>query len=215
VPSRVSRKHSFPAILVVGIAAVAFLGIAFSLDSLVRETVAPWRTPRILAVASWVTRLGYGWVLGVAGAIVAGVGYWAGRSCWVRAGLINIPALIASGLATRVLKILIGRPRPRLIDQGVANWGPSLSSGFNSFPSGHATAAFTLAAVFAFYIPSWRVGVYLLAVCVAFSRIVLNAHFFSDVVGGALVGFLIGRAAIAVADRHWPERASSQSSNAE
>jgi len=215
VPSRVARNHSFPTIFVVGIVGGVLLGVAFSLDSLIRETVKPWRTPTMLAVASWVTRFGYGWVLGVAGAIIAGVGYWSGQSRWVRAGLVNIPALVVSGLATRVLKIGVGRPRPRLIDQGVEHWGPSFVSGLNSFPSGHATSAFTFAVILAIYNPSWRIVAYIVAVSVALSRIVLDAHFLSDVVGGALVGFLVGRAAVAVTDRHWPEPTTPQSSSAE
>lgn len=62
----------------------------------------------------------------------------------------------------------------------------------SSFPSGHASSAFTAAALLGEGDP-WRPVYYGLAVVVATSRVYVRIHHASDVVGGAAVGALIGR----------------------
>jgi undecaprenyl-diphosphatase len=185
-------------ILAVPVSVGAFWALSL-LDPLFRGAIAGWRTPGFLAVMEWVTLFGQGWVLGAIGLAVALIGRRLGRRDLFRAGLVAIPALMASGLLSRVVKILVGRPRPGVVDQGLAHWGPSLAAGYNSFPSGHATAAFTLAAVLAAASPSWRPALYGLAVLIAFSRVAVDAHFVSDVVAGGLLGWVAGRVASRVA----------------
>jgi membrane-associated phospholipid phosphatase len=130
----------------------------------------------------------------------------AGRRDLVRAGLVAVPALIASGLIARVFKIVIGRPRPSTVVESLGHWAPSFSSAFNSFPSGHAASAFTLAAVLAAVLPSWRGALYASAGVIAFSRVGVDAHFLSDVVGGGLLGWATGRLAMGIAERRRPLR---------
>jgi membrane-associated phospholipid phosphatase len=59
-----------------------------------------------------------------------------------------------------------------------------------SFPSGHATLAFATAAALAIFLPRWRAGFYIVAAMVAAERVLENAHYVSDVVAGALVGWI-------------------------
>jgi len=63
-----------------------------------------------------------------------------------------------------------------------------------STPSGHTTEAFALAVVLADHYPQlWvRYATHGIATLVGVARIQQNAHFFSDVVSGALLGSLIG-----------------------
>jgi undecaprenyl-diphosphatase len=61
-----------------------------------------------------------------------------------------------------------------------------------SFPSGHATAAFALAAVLAFHCRKTRWFMVPLAAACAFSRIVMEAHFYSDIVAGGVLGWTAG-----------------------
>lgn len=154
----------------------------------------------------WITLFGQGWVLGAAALGVALIAYWLGRPRLVRAGLVAVPALIASGLLARVIKIFIARPRPGASLDGVIGWAPSLAAAYNSFPSGHATSAFTLAAVLAVAEPPGRALFYAFAGVIAFSRVAVDAHFVSDVVAGGLLGWATGRWAMVLADRRWPLR---------
>jgi len=63
----------------------------------------------------------------------------------------------------------------------------------SSFPSGHATAAFTAAALLAG--PNRRGRWYALAAVVAASRVYVRMHHASDVIGGAALGVVMGHAA--------------------
>lgn len=186
------------------LAAVLFSGtllwLLTRLDPLFREAIRPLRSPDVVAVMHAVTTLGEGWLLGVMAVVVALVGYHRRRGDLVTTGWAGVIALILSGLIARVIKIGFGRPRPGLFDQGVIEWTPSFASAHHSFPSGHATAAFALAAVLAVAAPAWRAAFYALATLVAVSRVAVDAHFLSDVVAGGLVGWAVGHA-VAVAAR--------------
>lgn len=65
------------------------------------------------------------------------------------------------------------------------------ASGY-SFPSGHTTLAFCMAAVLADAFPRHKKKFYFLAFIVGFSRIYLGVHFPSDVLAGLVLGILIG-----------------------
>jgi undecaprenyl-diphosphatase len=138
------------------------------------------------------TWIGKGWVLMAAAAILLGIGYRRTDPELKQAGALGLMALTIAGLAVQTIKHLVGRPRPDLADQGIMNWGPSLKSGYDSFPSGHAISAFAMAAVMTAVYPSGRWVWYSLAVLVAFTRVYINAHFPSDVLAGAVLGLLIG-----------------------
>jgi PAP2 superfamily len=105
-------------------------------------------------------------------------------------------SLIASGIITPVLKYSIGRVRPNSTD---ATYRFKPFSGNQSFPSGHATQAFAVASVIAADYPEWWVQVvsYGAAGVVGLARIEQNAHFASDVVAGAIIGTMVGRAVVA------------------
>jgi undecaprenyl-diphosphatase len=81
------------------------------------------------------------------------------------------------------------RPRPHRIRN------PTTSS----FPSGHASAAFTAAGILSEGDPLWPVY-YGVAAVVASSRVYTKMHHASDVVVGAAIGVTIA----AVAKRAWP-----------
>lgn len=202
------RSGSIPVLLVIGAAALLALTALWWLtqfDPVIRDAIRPWRTAWMLAVMSGVTFFGQGWVLGAIGALAAAIGYWSHHRRLVRPGLVSIAALIVSGLVNWVLKVGLGRPRPRFVDDGVIEWSISLVSGHHSFPSGHTVSAFAFAVVFAAWRPSWRPAFFAGATAIALSRVVLDAHFFSDVVAGALVGAAAGWGSVVVAARRWPE----------
>jgi membrane-associated phospholipid phosphatase len=100
---------------------------------------------------------------------------------WLEAYLVNLGY-------TELLKELVGRTRPNGQDD-------------KSFPSGHASNAFALAAVADRHY-GWKVGVpaYGVAALISVSRLQQNAHYLSDVMGGATLGYIVGRTVVRVND---------------
>ena len=87
---------------------------------------------------------------------------------------------------------MIGRLRPWAFDsQGHLAFDPTAwTSAAASFPSGHATTAFAAAVVLAALWPRARIPLLVLAALAALARIVLDAHYMSDAIGGAIFGSL-------------------------
>lgn len=114
-------------------------------------------------------------------------------------GFTILLALLLGLLFTNlVLKNTIARPRPYADELSVFySWWKGIGSGAEreiySFPSGHATASFAAAtAVFWCCDKRYSWTAYLLAMLIGFSRIYLVVHYASDIIGGALVGFVAG-----------------------
>ena len=87
---------------------------------------------------------------------------------------------------TAVLKAAVGRERPNEQDD-------------KSFPSGHTSNAFALAAVAERHY-GWKIGVpaYVLAGVMGASRLQQDKHWLSDVVAGAALGYIAGRTVVRV-----------------
>lgn len=99
-------------------------------------------------------------------------------------------AIAAPSLFVTVIKRLIGRARPFVSEQA----DPFLylplvwRADHASMPSGHATSAFAAAIAVGLLWPRLRAVMLAYAVAIAASRVVLGAHYVSDVVAGAIVG---------------------------
>ena len=106
-------------------------------------------------------------------------------------GILSGEALIDAGIVTTALKEVTQRPRPLVPDPN-----DDFFDGGNSFPSGHATNAWTLATVIANEYHDHKaiqVTAYALASAVSLSRYTGRAHFLSDVFVGSVIGYGIGR----------------------
>lgn len=107
----------------------------------------------------------------------------------------------AGGMAANGVKMLFARQRPLTVDfvnqsmvDTFAGFLPltSLGSRFQSFPSSHTASAFAFAALLSWAYPRGR-GMFLLAAAfVGIHRIIVSAHFPSDVLTGAAIGYLVG-----------------------
>ena len=120
----------------------------------------------------------------VAGVFVGGRLYHGPRFRAVSYDLLD--AFVVNWGYTTALKAVIDRERPNGEDE-------------KSFPSGHASNAFTLATVAERHY-GWKAGLpcYALASLVAASRLQRNKHHLSDVVAGAALGYIVGRTVVRV-----------------
>ncbi|MFN3681918.1 MAG: phosphatase PAP2 family protein [Nitrospira sp.] len=112
----------------------------------------------------------------------------------------GIETLLAHGLAALIvngLKHLIGRPRPKFTHSGDWLLAPSMTSGFDSFPSGHSSVSFAVATVLAKRFPAIGPVVIGIACFVMLSRVLRGSHFPTDVIGGAVIGVVSGSIASA------------------
>lgn len=106
-------------------------------------------------------------------------------------------AVLLATLWARGLKPLADVARPAaVLTEGLQTIGPAYKS--QSFPSGHATTAFTLAGMIALGLGSraWTIAALVLAVLVAVSRAVVGVHWPLDLLAGAFGGWLSAAGAI-------------------
>ncbi len=167
-----------------------------------------WHSPFTDRLFRWWTFLGDGWVL--LGLIIVTL-FWR-----IRVALVTLTAYLFSGLMTQIMKRVFFKEMARpsrffeLNDIGYELHlvpGVDLHS-WNSFPSGHTTAAFAVFFGLSLFLPSApaRFLSFLLAAGVAWSRIHLSQHFLMDVSAGAVVGMTGAGVAywwIARYDRSW------------
>lgn len=96
-------------------------------------------------------------------------------------------AIALTGLADSILKRVIGRVRP-------SEFGPfafhpfSWRSDYASLPSGHATNVFATLVAVGLIFPRARPLLWVYALVIAASRVIVSAHFPSDVLAGAAFG---------------------------
>jgi lipid A 4'-phosphatase len=116
---------------------------------------------------------------------------WRSRA-WV--GVFAFAACATAGLANNLIKVIAGRPRPKLFHQselyGLHGWG--WSADWQAMPSGHAAMIAAVATVAAILAPRHLAAYVLVASTVAVARVLSGAHWLSDV----LVGLWIGVAAV-------------------
>jgi undecaprenyl-diphosphatase len=166
----------------------AFLVGTAGADTAIRNTLLIAASPTVIGVMRIVNVAGDWKFLLPATLLLFAVFDHARRTWWVWIAL-----MVAAPIAEGLMKIGVGRSRPEGLAYG--------------FPSGHATAA---AAYFGAWLylaeslrPGWRTTVRLVAVVmmlvVGVARVILRAHWPSDVLGGIALGLALASAAAVLA----------------
>jgi membrane-associated phospholipid phosphatase len=176
------------------LAGAALVALVWPFDSRVDTMLDVTHKPYWHDVAWWCSKVGEGWVVGVAGIILAGIFFFASRPR-VAANIFFI-ALTSelTGLAALILRVLSGRTRPSNHDvpQGFyglwhdGHWIVGKYQ-FSSFPSGHAATAVGLAAAAWLIHRGWGAVAAVYALAVMWSRLALQCHHLSDVIASAVL----------------------------
>ena len=149
--------------------------------------------PEVIQVFQWITKLGQstGYLVGFAVLFVF-FKYFRRRPIAAHRALFLFTAVALSGVIINLIKPLVGRMRPKLLfEANLYGFDPfRIGYEYNSFPSGHATTVFALVAALALFFPRWRLPLVGFAAIVGGSRIVVGAHYLSDVMAGAYVGLM-------------------------
>jgi len=118
----------------------------------------------------------------------------------VGASLFILVSQLALGIVTRIIKVTVVAPRPKLFfsnnfpDVVLHKVDGVVMHSTNSFPSGHAATVFSLMLCLTLIFnkkPQLTPIFFILAVLAAYSRIYLSQHFAEDVLVGSLIGVLI------------------------
>ncbi|WP_419907062.1 phosphatase PAP2 family protein [Hoeflea sp.] len=177
---------------------VVFL-VAVVLDNPVGAYRNQWPTD-VLKWAHRLTDIGKsGWILVPTGVFVLACYFldWRGLQArtrltlakWVAASGYVFIAVGMSGLIVAIAKRLIGRARPVHFEElGAFYFQPFSNASFASFPSGHSTTSGAFFAAIAIFFPALRFPALVLAIWLGFTRVLVGAHYPSDVLAGLAFG---------------------------
>lgn len=152
-------------------------------------------------IAHNVSPLGLGVTNWAASGITTGLAYLTKNTRLQRAGMLWMGSLALNDLTTNTLKNRFQRYRPSTGMPYNSFDGPGGRHLNRSFPSSHTSTAFTTATIFAsvYNDKKWVAPfAYGMATMVGLSRVYDNAHWASDVMAGAAVGFLSAKAMLLI-----------------
>ena len=181
--------------LTVSADALLVAGVSLAADESVTDYVAKRNTQQVSDAFETIEPFGAEYAFGVLAAFYAG-GRLADDANAREVAEDGLAAcIIANGIITPALKQAVGRSRPSS-GNGTYDFHPF--SGAASFPSGHTTMAFAVGSVIAeHYDALWIKSLsYGIASLVGLARIDHMAHYPSDVVAGALIGFTVGKTVV-------------------
>jgi membrane-associated phospholipid phosphatase len=207
-PSRIAPERRTPLwplkgwITIVALLAIALIvaGSMWFFDALLIGE-ARLLPKRVVATFEWITWFGTsGWFLWPTGILLLIIAALPSSKLQrfsqgvlaaivVRAGFIffavGVPALFVT-----IVKRIIGRARPYVSQiTDPYSYSPFIwKASYASFPSGHSSNSFAAAIAIGALWPRLRVPMWIYAVVIAGSRVVVNAHFPSDIITGAVVG---------------------------
>lgn len=184
------------------LAFAAIEGGLFLLDKPVQRNVTNFMSHNgnLRGISTYVTNFGLTYEIYTLAAF--GIGGWVFNRPKMRTTtLLATQSYLVAGAVQELTKFLTGRQRPSYAPEGRSPRpsfnGPafSIKHGSTSFPSGHTTAIFAAATVYAQEYRNLKWVPYLsysAATLVGLSRLTENKHWISDVFAGAALGYVTG-----------------------
>lgn len=109
-----------------------------------------------------------------------------------------ISAVVARFGVTSLIRLFYHRPRPFT----VYSVHKLITENDYSFPSGHSSFFFAMAAAIYFYNKKWGIVFFVAALFMNISRIIAGVHYPSDILGGVVVGVVTAYAVNYIV-RYW------------
>jgi len=183
-------KFSTALYWLIGIAiAVTAIAVSFHFDDSVRDFLIQHQNPALRNFMRYVSLLGDWPTHAAVGLLLLVLAWRRGSKEWMRIFLAMLLAMMLTGVVGSVIKRTVPRARPSVKSE--LHWGgPRFSTKYHSFPSGHVGASTAFFGVLLF--ARRRVGLACLPIpiLIGFSRMYIGAHYLSDVVCAAVLGFL-------------------------
>tara|TARA_Y100001970_G_scaffold244784_1_gene311273 strand:- start:26527 stop:27855 length:1329 start_codon:yes stop_codon:yes gene_type:complete len=109
------------------------------------------------------------------------------------------------GIATQILKHIIGRPRPNHADfeRGFDFNFFSADASFHSFPSGHSSTIFAVTLIMVLLVPRLKMFFLFFGFVIALSRVVVGAHFATDIIAGGLLALISYKIVVSIFESHF------------
>ena len=176
------------------LAGIVTVAAAFPLDdavdgALVLAGDSAWKN-----LAWWCSKIGEGWVPAAAGIFFAVIFFWRRQPVVAAKIFFVVLTCEVTGLVATILRLAFGRARPcnHAVPPGFygvwhdGHWIIGKFQ-FSSFPSGHTATAVGLLAAAWLVNRRWGAVAVIYAVAVAWSRIALECHHFSDVLASTVL----------------------------
>lgn len=159
-----------------------------SFDFKILDEIQTIANPVLDAFFVFVTHLGDAGAVWIAIAVVCLL-FKKTRKCGIMLAAVLILGTLVGNAA---LKNIIARPRPFVQNPDMlSSLLISVPSGF-SCPSGHTLSSFECAVVIFLNNKKWGIAALVMASLIAFSRMYLYVHFFTDILFGIVLGIALG-----------------------
>jgi undecaprenyl-diphosphatase len=124
----------------------------------------------------------------IAGAVTLLVLSWFGRPVHRQKAEYLLINVLAAAVLPHIMKRLVDQQRPDRQVHGQRHGIPKSGRAYDAFPSGHALHIGNLASVVGRLFPQWRWLAWGVGSAVAATRVMLLAHWLTDVVAGLTMG---------------------------
>jgi membrane-associated phospholipid phosphatase len=195
--SRIDPERGAPvAVLPWGLIALVTAGLGLLMQFVDRPIAQYFATHAgaLFRVASFLTRFGDAlwWLLPSSALYLAARFVWRSPA-WAARALFVFTSVAVCGILVDLVKCIAGRARPELwLTQGIYGFSyPHLQALYQSFPSGHAACASGAGIALALLFPRLRPAWIAVGLGLGLTRVVVTAHYLSDVVAATLLAALI------------------------